>query len=692
MDRREMLKLSVLAGGAVLLSAESSRAAPVPHPTGGTFDPPSPPVCDPDPFMVELPRMPIKSALRGGAKDLSLKENGGVAPNGTVYPQITGDDALTTYMNSLERIVAQQQRNSGNNIQFPPKLYYVMNVRQNKHVFHPGGRYKDGSTIWGYDGVFPGPTFVSRYGVPIIVRIINRLFDDPDANPTMPGREIPGGFGDPRIATHLHNGHTGSESDGNPADIYPPIPPPDYLPQYPNSILAIRFRDHHYGMFRAGLDPRAPANMPVPNKNEGYVAETLSTMWYHDHSMHHTAENVYKGLVGFHLLFDDIDSGNENDTAPCALHLPSGDFDIPLLFQDKRFDKNGQLFLPKPDVNNESGSPGRFGILGDRFTVNGQIQPKLTVLRRKYRFRLLNAGPSRFYQFFLTKDGKDEGFTQIGNDESLLEHPYDVPPHDGVLVAVAERADVIIDFSRFKKNDKLFLVNRLVMQDSGFGPVVDVPDSDKNFVKYKTLQEGQGDHILCFAVGDDAADLSRVPADLRPNPDLPKEVKDAVEEAIKNKNADSLKSLPNHRSFVFGFDDGSGDLWAINGRPFDTSPAGAMAAGGTPLRVGCLVTPRSRLQGDVNDGEVWTIKNQPGSKWAHPIHIHLEEFRILLRGGKKPRGYESSKKDVLSLAPNEEVQIFLRFRDFLGKYPIHCHNVLHEDHEMMLRFDVVGDY
>src|SRR4029077_19511005 len=128
------------------------------------------------------------------------------------------------------------------------------------------------------------------------------------------------------------------------------------------------------------------------------------------------------------------DSGNENDTAPCALHLPSGDFDIPLLFQDKRFDKNGQLFLPKPDVNNESGSPGRFGILGDRFTVNGQIQPKLTVLRRKYRFRLLNPGPSRFYQFFLTKDGKDEGFTQIGNDESLLEHPYDVPPHDGVLV------------------------------------------------------------------------------------------------------------------------------------------------------------------------------------------------------------------------------------------------------------------
>jgi FtsP/CotA-like multicopper oxidase with cupredoxin domain len=98
------------------------------------------------------------------------------------------------------------------------------------------------------------------------------------------------------------------------------------------------------------------------------------------------------------------------------------------------------------------------------------------------------------------------------------------------------------------------------------------------------------------------------------------------------------------------------------------------------------------MPGDVNDGEVWTIKYQVGSNWAHPVHIHLEEFRILLRGLKKPRPYECSKKDVLSLAPNEEVQVFLRFRDFLGKYPMHCHNVLHEDHEMMVRYDVVGDY
>jgi FtsP/CotA-like multicopper oxidase with cupredoxin domain len=90
----------------------------------------------------------------------------------------------------------------------------------------------------------------------------------------------------------------------------------------------------------------------------------------------------------------------------------------------------------------------------------------------------------------------------------------------------------------------------------------------------------------------------------------------------------------------------------------------------------------------VPDGEVWTIINTD-KDWSHPIHIHLEEFRILLRDGNPPGLTEGSKKDVLLLRPFEEVQIYLRFRDFLGKYPIHCHNVIHEDHSMMMRFDVV---
>jgi FtsP/CotA-like multicopper oxidase with cupredoxin domain len=663
----KMAKRCLLAQIAVIVFAGSGHGGADTLATGGVFKPPSPPVIHP--FIQELHRMPIKVPLPGGVSDLSLPINGGVAPNGTVYPQVTGKDALTTYMNSPATIVVPQQRNSGNNVQFPPKRYYVLNVRQGTHVFHPDPPYDKGSIIWGYDGEYPGPTFVSKYGTPILVRIINGLYFDESANPTTPGHQIPGGFGDPRISTHLHNGHTASESDGNPADIYPPIRPPDYLPQYPETIQNLIFRDHHYAMFRAGIDPRVPDDMPAPNNHDGDRTETLCTLWYHDHSMDHTSENVYKGLVGFHLFFDEIDSGDENDARPGALRLPSGEFDIPLLFQDKRFDSDGQLFLPKLD----SDPPPTLGLLGDRFTVNGQIQPKVTVLRRKYRFRLLDAGPSRFYQFFLTKDGKDEAFVQIGNDESLFEQPYDIPLHDGVRVAVAERADVVIDFGRFKKGEKLFFVNRLVMQDEGTGPALD-------HGKFKVLPEGEGDRILCFEVGDDAADSPPIPAKLRVNPNLPEFTKGSSED---------LKKLLNHRRFEFGFD---GSMWKINDRPFDSSPAGPI---NKEFQIGSLITPRSILPGDeksFHDGEVWTIKNAPGSTWAHPVHIHLEEFRILYRNGKPPPPYEQTKKDVLILGPNEEVQIFLRFRDFYGKYPIHCHNVLHEDHKMMLRFDAVGDY
>jgi FtsP/CotA-like multicopper oxidase with cupredoxin domain len=390
--------------------------------------------------------------------------------------------------------------------------------------------------------------------------------------------------------------------------------------------------------------------------------------------MDHTAENVYKGLVGFHLFFDEIDSGNENDPSqkPC---------DCPVANSTSRscFRTSGSMPMVSFSCRGWTVTHPMLGVLGDRFTVNGQIQPKLTVLRRKYRFRLLNAGPSRFYQFFLTKDGKDQAFIQISNDESLLEKPYDIPPNEGVLIAVSERADVVIDFSRYTKGDKLFLVNRLVMQDEGFGPVVEAG-------KYKILPEGEGDQILWFEVGDDAVDPSQVPNNLRKNPHLPDFTKLPSED---------LQKLLNHREFRFGVDEAPG-AWAINGRPFDQSPAGILHPVST---LGVSTRPEAACRAKRFMMErfgplriVWRDHLGPsvlplGSPSSHSygrVSNSLSEW-------KSPSSLEQTKKDVLSLAPDEEVQIFLRFRDFYGKYPIHCHNVLHEDHEMMLRFDVVGD-
>jgi len=649
--------MGLLLSAVLSLPYQANLAVAAKHPTGGDFTS-SPEIKNP--FLLELPRMAVKEPLPGGVSDLLRPENGGVAPNGTVYPQICGNDALTTYPDSLERVVAPQQRNSGDNVQFPPKLFYVLNVRQNKHYFHSDPPYNNGSTIWGYDGTYPGPTFVSRYGVPILVRIYNRLYDDPNANPeviTVP--PAPGTrFGDARITTHLHNGHTASESDGNPKDIYPPLDPTEIDPSarpLPSSILGIRFRDHHYAMFRAGLDRTKPATASAPNVNDGDPAETLSTLWYHDHSENFTAENVYKGLVGFHLFFDKIDSGNENDPAPEALRLPSGEFDVPLLFQDKRFNADGQLILDRVADNSE-------GFLGDRFAVNGIIQPKLSVRRRKYRFRLLNAGPSRFYQFFLLKTTNDtppkfeeQKFFHIGNDESLFTAP--IKDAKSLILSVAERGDIVIDFSKYSFGDRLFLVNRLKMQDNGMGPEF-APGTDQMVL----VSPEKGDQILCFEVVGDAPDpTSRVPDHLRDQPDLP-----------------SVLPNPPTSSRIFEFvRDPLDFVWKINGKPFAGQAMREVFQQGPP-------------EGKGPDGFVLTLKNQAGEAWSHPVHIHLEEFRILSRKGVKPQAYEDCKKDVLFLRPSEEVQIFLRFRDFLGKYPIHCHNVVHEVMMMMMRYDIVG--
>jgi FtsP/CotA-like multicopper oxidase with cupredoxin domain len=664
MDRRDVLKLGLFSGTAFLLSSDGTHAMAASHPTGGKFDNPSPAITNP--FAIELPRMTVKTPLPGGANDLLRPENGGVAPNGTVYPQIRGNDALTTYPNTLERIVAAQQRNSGNNIQFPPRLFYFLKVQQKQHAFHTDPPYNNKSTIWGYDGTYPGPTFISRYGIPILVRIFNGLYDDPKANPTVV-RALPAAgtnFGNPQITTHLHNGHTASESDGNPRDFYPPSDPTDIdplAPAYPASIKGLRFRDHHYAMFRAGLDRSQPSG-PAPSKNDGDIAETLSTLWYHDHSEHFTAENVYKGLVGFHLFFDEFDSGNENDSSPRALGLPSGDFDIPLLIQDKLFNKNGELLLDKVTDNNQ-------GFLGDRFVVNGTIQPKLTVKRRKYRFRLLNAGPSRFYQFFLVKvtsesppKFEEQKFFHIGNDETLFTAP--IKDATSVILGVAERGDIVIDFRKFADGDRLLLVNRLKMQDEGLGPEF-APGSDQIVL----APVEQGDQVLRFEVSGDAPDSRPIPDKLRDQPALPTSLQGPL-------TAAALKGLPNQTKFEF-VQDLIDFSWKINGEPFD----------GDAMR---YMFEQCPPEGHGPDGFVWTILNQAGQNWSHPVHIHLEEFRILLRKGAPPPVYEQCKKDVLFLRPGEEVQIFIRFRDFLGKYPIHCHNVVHEDMMMMVRYDIVG--
>lgn len=491
--------------------------------------------------------------------------------------------------------------------EFPAQKFYEVNLRAAQHSFHPE---LPNQTIWGYDGIFPGPTFVERYGTPIIVRFRNSLPADAQ------------GHGSPEITTHLHNLHCASESDGFPGDYY------SWTRYGPTIASPGAFRDHHYPNCYAGYDD------PRYHATNGDPREALGTLWYHDHRLSFTAANVYRGMAGFYLLFDHIDTGDEYDTSATALCLPSGlgKYDIPLMFFDPRVDSSGYVAFDQFEND---------GHLGNVFTVNGKIQPYFRVERRKYRFRMLDASLSRLYEFYLTdKNGINQTFTYIGNDGNLLPSP--LLSQRKVPLAPAERAEIVVDFAKYPIGTQLYLVNRLVQIDGRGpeGPLVNVRDAAGMLV-------ARGVQVMRFDVDSEppVPDVSRVPRVLRPLPPI------------------DFREVVRERSWEF---DRENNIWTVNGKVFDVDKPAAKVKVGT--------------------AEIWRLRTK--GDWHHPVHVHMEEGRILSRNGRIPEPHERGRKDVYLLQPGDEIRVFLRFRDYQGKYVMHCHNLTHEDHEMMIRFDI----
>lgn len=452
------------------------------------------------------------------------------------------------------------------------------------------------------NAITPGMTFQETYGTPIFVRRINNL-------PPVGAQNV--SFALPSFTIHLHNAHTASESDGQPQDYINPG----------------EFWDHHYANFPAGHDKR----------------ETMSTLWYHDHRLDFTATNVYAGLSGFYTLFDDMDANDE--TKEGTFQLPSGKYDVPMILHDVMFDQNGQcawdFFNPAP---NNSDLPSALytthGMIGDRFTVNRIIQPFFVVEARKYRFRLLNGGPSRIYDIAVQTEkadgalsGKDEKFYVISTDGNLLPAPLHI---DTVRIGPANRHDIIIDFSKYAPGQLLYLLNHMEIRKDGAG--------------WTGKKLGNPDKIMQFrVVASPKPDLSQIPEKMRELPPI------------------NMAEVRKERLFIFDYTNG---LWTINGKLMD------------PNRPEALIEEGS--------AEIWTFRNA-GNSWMHPIHSHFEEFQILEINGKPvpKNSYLHARKDVALLGPNDEIKLFMRWRDFHGKYVMHCHNVVHEDHAMMLRWDIV---
>jgi FtsP/CotA-like multicopper oxidase with cupredoxin domain len=570
----------------------------------------------------------------------------------------------------------------------PEPIYYNIKVQVNEHAFtsskvlpidelgasvlHPltqarGPQSLPKSTIYGFNGTFPGPMINAEYGRPVCVRFENQLH----LNPLNLDRND---FGSPQWAflAHLHNGHTAPESDGNPHYTMTRLLQSGYLPR--------QWCDNMY------------LNYPPGNQNAG----KQSFFWFHDHVMDHTGADVYKGMVGLYPIYDPAkDNGNESKLTGFRLpgvrtNRPDGAFDvaydIPLALYDCALDDG---VIAHRDAHNGCGEPHpewwgktffrhypNHGFVGDVFTVNGTAYPVLEVKRRKYRLRFLDASVARIYNLALMSStappvaSKDTGrtgdglqgqyqlpdgeqcmrFTQIATDGGLLPFPI---VRDSIGLWPAKRREVVVDFTRYMdgspttKGDVIYLVNTLQMTD---GRKPTEPGDDAFDPEYRVP-------LLKIVIGEDATDNSVMPV---PNVGL------RAMGAIP-----SLTGLRRRKFIVGRVSADEESQWVINGLPFDPL---------TPLATPAL-----------GSAEVWTIVNDGGG-WVHPMHLHQEEHRVVRRNGVKAPDSahpdDTGREDVVALGPGEEVVIYRKFRTFTGPYVGHCHNLAHEDHAMMFGWSI----
>jgi len=518
--------------------------------------------------------------------------------------------------------------------------------------FHRNLPVQNPESVWTFNGTIPPKLLLTRYAEPVLFRHHNGLPPDVSVN---------GGFGRHTISTHEHNGHHGAENDGFTGAFF-----------YPN-----QFYDYHWPIVLAGhysYDQVQPDDFKACTPtDDGRIApipgnwrETMSTHWFHDHMFSFTSQNVYKGNAAMMNIYSGLDRGAEDVIDGVNLRLPSGqasktgkswgnlDYDVNLMIADKAFDADGQLVF---DIFNED------GFLGDVMTVNLAYRPYFEVEQRKYRFRILNASVARFFKIALANaSGGAEQMIQIANDGNLLPKPVKLTALDEQ--GIAERYDIVIDFSKYKMGDKLYLVN-LCEHDDGRGPKQDLRLGDAFAGSSNDPCVGK---FLEFRVMDKPAaeDLSQVLDVLIPNPVLPNAVRE--------------------RTFTFG----RGGINTTFGAPSSyeklLGPWAIKTDGGERV-----TADWGRISAAPRYGtcEIWHLVNDGGG-WDHPIHIHFEEGQILARNGSPSQVplWERGRKDVYRLRPGGTVTLAMQFRDWGGMFMEHCHNTTHEDNAMLLRWEL----
>lgn len=427
--------------------------------------------------------------------------------------------------------------------------------------------------------------------------------------------------------------------------------------EYQNPILLLRTGDelnvtldnqldegtiiHWHGLHVPGRDDGHPIQTVNPGSQYEYrfrVTNRGGTYWYHTHAHHRTARQAHQGLASF-LLVEDADTDALRD----ALGLELGKTDLPLVLQDKRFDRLGHLvYQPNPMQR-------MMGYLGDEVLVNMTPAATHEVERRLHRLRLLNGSTARIYRLALRADGEAVPFQVIGTDAGLLESPREA--HEAFL-SPGERLELLVDFAAFAGGDRVELHSLEFEPMAGGGMMGGGMGGG--------MHDGDPLALLEFVVGEGEAVTAEVPERL--SRIEPIDVTNAAERDIR---LDMLRMQ-----------------WRINGEVYD------------PDRV--------PIEVDANTQEVWVIRNADRSM-PHPMHIHGFSFQVLSRSGGPDFVREQAVneegltvadlgwKDTVLLWPGETVRIAIDFtHNYEGDqlYVFHCHNLEHEDNDMMVNVRV----
>jgi spore coat protein A, manganese oxidase len=469
----------------------------------------------------------------------------------------------------------------------PGYSYYEIEMRRGLHRFH---KYFPVTQIWGYNGTYPGPTIETDRHNSVYVKWINKL---PSKHFLPVDKTLHGAIAAPEVRTvvHLHGADVAPHSDG-----------------YPEAWFTRGYEQ---------TGPEFSRKVYVYHNNQ-----QATTLWYHDHAMGTTRLNVYAGLAGFYIIHDELEK---------SLELPKGEYDIPLLIQDKSFNADGSMFYPDGPNPPAKVTPSVVpAFIGQTMIVNGKIWPHLKVEPRKYRFRILNASNTRGYTMKLSND---QSFWQIGTDGGMLTKPQEIK---SFILEPAERIDVIIDFSALK--------------DQSISLITGNPDPDIMQFKVELPLKGE--------------DTSKIPEELH------------YVEHMHEDMASKKRTV-----FLDGGQDHYGRPMLLLSNHMWHEPATEK-----PKYDSIEVWRIANLTNFPHPIHLHLVQFQILDRRPFDVAYFRETGKIRYSSAnpaEKPLDFEQGWKDVVRAEPGKVTRIIVHFKNFSGDYVWHCHILEHEDHDMM---------